>query len=418
VVGAAIFMLLCSTVAAAPKAGSVDITGKTTKKALKEGKKTKQYHIAKDSFDFSATGPVNLMIVVNVSRDKDFSGTRSLDITRNGEFVSANEFSITKGKVTYGKAPKAYRPLIVAVPKGSHIYRVAWKDAPAVPLLVRLAKVKKMVAVYAAAPEQAIAKEKPADEAPPLVAVPLVPLAPVAEPKAETAAQTTPEAPKAEAPAKAPQKEQSAQKEDTARDKPAATEPAEAKASKEAEDEPGLKYVSVAAKVNVLIPTSRVDTTWAFHADIRYILPWWNPNISIGLDIGYYPTSGSGQNLDPQIGLYDFDWKIHSLPMYFGPQVDIPIPGVPWLYLNAETGFSMIVAWSEGHTFDGTNKASDIAYGYYVGGGLEFRFGKFGGVTAVYRHTGIYLDFDYPEFNRELGNLGGSSVLVGYRYIF
>ena len=410
VAGVAALMLCLPTAQAAPKAGSVDIATKTSPLTLKEGGKVKKYHVVKGAMDFTAVGPMYLMIVVNLKRDAAFSGTRSLNITRDAAFVSTNAFTIAKGTVRSGKSARPYRPIIIDVPKGSHSYQVGWKDAPGAPLLLRLARAKKPVKAYAAAAEIPVAAPEPTD------VVPLIPVPPA------NTATATPQNTPADVPPLAPVAPATETTGENTEVSPApaaeATPPPAPEQTGEKAEEPGLKYVSVSARVNVLIPTSRVDTTWAFHADVRYILPWWNPNISIGMDIGYYPTSGSGQNLDPQIGLYEFDWNIHSLPMYFGPQVDVPIPGVPWFYLNAETGFAMIVAWSEGHTFEGTDKASDIAYGYYVGGGVEFRFGKFGGVTATYRHTGIYLDFDYPEFNRELGNLGGSSVLVGYRYIF
>ncbi len=184
-----------------------------------------------------------------------------------------------------------------------------------------------------------------------------------------------------------------------------------------ADGEASLKYVSAAVKMDLLVPTSHVNSTFAIHLGLRYLLPWWNPNLSFGFDLGYYPMWGEGQNMDAQIGLYDYSWRLHLMPLSIGPQVDIPT-GIPWLVPFGEVGYTAIFAWSRGKSFGTTTKQSDVAHGYYLGGGVEFRFGRFGGVLGQYRYTGTFLDFGYPQYNLEPGDIGGHSVRVGYRYIF
>jgi hypothetical protein len=170
---------------------------------------------------------------------------------------------------------------------------------------------------------------------------------------------------------------------------------------------------SLAFKVDLTVPTSQIDTTYALHLEMRYYVI---KNLSIGLDLGYYPMSGEGQNLDSQIGLYDYSWNINSIPLYLGVNYSIPV--FKNILIEAQGGFSAVFAFSKGETFNGSNEVSDVAYGYYLGAGVILKLGSAGDVIGELRYTGMYLDFNYPEFNEKLGDMGGKSILVGYRYIF
>lgn len=176
-------------------------------------------------------------------------------------------------------------------------------------------------------------------------------------------------------------------------------------------------YVSIAVMGNVTVPTGKADATWAVHGKLHYIFPFWNPHLSFGAEAGYYTLKGKGSNIDPQAGLYDYSWKIDTVPLFIGLALDYPMLS-PVLFFTAEAGFAMVFAWSEGSSFGGNSSAEDIAYGWYAGVGADARFGVFGGITFEARYTGMLLDFEYPAFNESPGDLGGISFLLGYKIIF
>jgi hypothetical protein len=177
------------------------------------------------------------------------------------------------------------------------------------------------------------------------------------------------------------------------------------------------KYVSAMVLANLTVPTGKADATWAVHARLHYILPFWNPYLSFGAEAGYYTLKGKGTNIDPQAGLYDYSWRVDTLPLFIGFAVEYPVIR-PVLHFFAEAGFAAVFAWSEGSSFGGKSSAKDVAYGWYGGIGTEIRFGVFGGIVLQGRYTGMLLDFEYPQYNEKPGDIGGISVLLGYRNRF
>lgn len=192
---------------------------------------------------------------------------------------------------------------------------------------------------------------------------------------------------------------------------------AEPEKEKKEPEKQKTKYVSAAVMANVTVPTGKADATWAVHGKLHYIFPFWNPHLSIGAEAGYYTLKGKGTNLDQQSGLYDYSWKIDTVPLFIGLELDYPMIK-NLLFFHAGGGFAAVFAWSEGSSFGGKSSAKDVAYGWYAGLGADLRFGIFGGVTFEARYTGMLLDFEYPEFNKENGDIGGLSFLLGYKYIF
>lgn len=176
-------------------------------------------------------------------------------------------------------------------------------------------------------------------------------------------------------------------------------------------------YVYAAVMGNVTVPTGNADATWAVHAKLHYIFPFWNPHLSFGVEAGYYSLKGKGSSIDPQAGLYDYSWRVDTVPVFIGLALDYPIIS-PVFFFTGEAGFAMVFAWSEGSSFGGNSSSEDIAYGWYAGLGADVRFGVFGGITFEARYTGMLLDFEYPAFNDKPGDLGGLSFLLGYKYIF
>jgi len=183
------------------------------------------------------------------------------------------------------------------------------------------------------------------------------------------------------------------------------------------EKEPPLHYLSIALKADMTTPIARVNPGFGAHLDVRYILPWMNPWFTVGVDAAWYRLSGEGTQVDPQIGLYEYSWVIDSVPVTIGATVEIDKP-LKWLVFIGGVGFSTVWARSNGDLFGGHTFAEDVAFGYVVYAGLEVRFLPWGGVTVEYRHSGFFLDFDYPHLNKEVGDIGGAMVLVGYKYTY
>jgi hypothetical protein len=142
-----------------------------------------------------------------------------------------------------------------------------------------------------------------------------------------------------------------------------------------------------------------------------------NPWFTIGVDVAWYRLAGKGTQTDPQIGLYDYSWVIDSVPVNIGAAIEINKP-LKWLVMIGGMGFSTVWARSNGDMFGGNTFAEDVAFGYYLHVGLEFRFLPYGGVTVEYRHSGFFLDFNYPELNEKVGDIGGAMVLIGYKYTY
>ncbi len=178
-----------------------------------------------------------------------------------------------------------------------------------------------------------------------------------------------------------------------------------------------LHYVSITVKADMTRPLAQVNPGFGAHLEVRYILPWVNPWLTVGVDAGWYRLAGEGTQTDPQIGLYDYSWTIDVVPVNIGFALEIDKP-LDWLVFIVGGGGSVAWARSTGDMFGGRSFAEDLAYGYYAHAGVEFRFLPFGGVTVEYRHSGFFLDFNYPELNDKVGDIGGAMVLVGYKYTF
>jgi len=186
---------------------------------------------------------------------------------------------------------------------------------------------------------------------------------------------------------------------------------------KEKDVESKKKYFSIAALANLTVPTGNADATWAIHARLHYIFPFWNPHLSFGVEAGYYTLKGKGSSLDPEAGLYDYSWKVDTVPLFIGLGLEYPIIK-KLLYFTGSAGFATVFAWSQGQSFGGTTKTNDIAYGWYAGLGAEVRFGVFGGIALEARYNGMLLDFDYPNYNKDMGDIGGLNILLGYKYTY
>lgn len=177
-----------------------------------------------------------------------------------------------------------------------------------------------------------------------------------------------------------------------------------------------IKYFSCAVKANILVPTSRVDSTYALSLDLKYISPLLSNRLSFGVEAGYYPLSGGGKNMDPQIGLYDYSFSIINIPIFIGAEYLLPVKGVP-IGLFVDGGGAILLSYSTSKTFGGENYANGVAYGYYVGGGAQISPG-YGYIISELRFLGAYLKYDTVVDLGSTGNIGGTSFYIGYKLVF
>jgi hypothetical protein len=177
----------------------------------------------------------------------------------------------------------------------------------------------------------------------------------------------------------------------------------------------GTKIFSAGLKAGLLKATGEVDSTVAFNADLRSIIPvpLFQRNLAFGIEAGWYPYSGGGTQKDPLIGIYDFSWKMNLVPIYAGFTYHLPL-SIPLIGIFGTGGFAMNLAYAESRMFDRTTAKSGTAYGFYAGCGAEMKFGP-GYLLGEYRFTNIRTNFDLPDFNKKAGDLGGHNILVGYR---
>ncbi len=186
---------------------------------------------------------------------------------------------------------------------------------------------------------------------------------------------------------------------------------------------------SVGLRVDLLVPTSQVDSTGAINLELRYRLPFHERRLALAADAGWYPLGGEGKSVDPQLGTYAFDWRVDSLPLHFGleylPPLPLELPSfLAGLRPYGEAGFALAFLWSnasyrnaEGETFIRDHLQEDTAIGWYAGAGALYRLGP-GDLVAGYRYDGLKTDMELPVWNPESGDVGGSHVQAGYRLVF
>ncbi len=151
------------------------------------------------------------------------------------------------------------------------------------------------------------------------------------------------------------------------------------------------------------------------------------------LDVGYAMSGTNGeialQQYESAAGqtrlvttTYAYEGLLHSVPISLGLRARLPLE----LPLHVDVAAGGLALWGTSTTtstlagsavpFSQDNFATDFAWGFYVEGGIALALGV-GELTAAYRYQSAYLDFDHPDFNPSLGDLGGNHVLVGYRFL-
>lgn len=181
---------------------------------------------------------------------------------------------------------------------------------------------------------------------------------------------------------------------------------------------------AVGLVADLLLPVSQVSATGALALELRYRLPFHDRRLALAADVGWYPNGGEGDQVDPQLGVYKFDWQLHTLPIHLGLEYMPPLPEIlPGLRPFGEAGFAMAFLWSsanyvrgDGSRFISDNPGEGLATGLYLGTGAAWRLGP-GDLVGGYRWSRLVTDMEMPWRN-EGGDVGGSNVYAGYRLLF
>jgi hypothetical protein len=199
---------------------------------------------------------------------------------------------------------------------------------------------------------------------------------------------------------------------------PPSPAPAAAAPAAPAEAPRRQRYFSAALKVDCLVPPRDVSATVAVTVELRYLLPFHDNRLSLGVEAGWYALRGSGKGSDADLGSYEYSYFIHNVPIFIGPAYELPIPGLdrtPFdLFVGG--GFAMVISRSSGTAFGGSADASGIGLGYYAGAGAELH-AWIGRVLVEARYTSAWTDYDLPQEGGK-GDLGGVNIYAGYRFIF
>ncbi len=365
------------------------ITSKHSDFSISEqGKPQKYIHLKSDQdLVINVRGPmyINIKFRALVSAEKKGSATFTLSYLRDGAFRSNNEYTlklepkkqnrkidvITEG----GYWATEHRWIQIKVPDGEHIYQIPRPAELPEGLILKVYKAEKEDSAILAKPE-----------------VSDIPIAPI--------------------PVKKEEKVIVAEK--VSDKKPVIT--AENKEVSHKRPAEKTRYFSAALKANVLIPTSRVDSTYALSLDLKYISPLLNNRLAFGIEAGYYPLSGSGKNMDPQIGLFEYSFSITNIPVFIGAEYLLPLNALPLgIYVNG--GYAMVFSYSTSKVFEGESYTDGIAYGYYLGSGVQISPG-YGFIISELRYSSAYLKYDTKVDIGETGNVGGTNFYIGYKLVF
>lgn len=310
----------------------------------------------------------------------------------------------------------------------------------------------------AVTPESAIAAQPAAAEAappgtPPLE-LPLAPLPVAAAPKKPSPAPAAPApTPGGEPPAlaldlTAETAPAPVRKVEAAAERPVAVEPSPppAVATTTRPTTPAARPFSVAVFVGLLVPSGLPTNTAAepeqpipggskaltFAATLaaRYVLPFAQRAFSAALELGWYPLEGSGQREftnDPDYGpTLKFSYAAVNVPIQLGVAYRVPVTlpvalaASMSLVLN-HSAFTTTYTRSDGTTLANATQTG-WAVGFALGADAGYALGP-GEVAAWLRYVNARTDLAFKSiyqdaYNRDLGDVEGVNVLVGYRYAF
>lgn len=207
--------------------------------------------------------------------------------------------------------------------------------------------------------------------------------------------------------------------------------------------------LSISAGPILLVPTARVGTTEGGTLELTYFPPLFkSPSLrrmlGLSLEAGWYPLSGTSES---SFSSYSFasgaaawtttafvsDWRIETFParlaliIRLSPAELARVTGLGWSLIPevygraggaAAYGRATATLSKQGAApFATNNEAHDFAWGFYTAVGAGIGAGP-GVITLEYQYSNLRLNFRFPQWNPELGDLGGNTWRLGYRLDF
>ncbi len=221
--------------------------------------------------------------------------------------------------------------------------------------------------------------------------------------------------------------------------------PAVAAATPKAEEDEPLG-IMFGAKAALLIPAGRTTgvqanaaqlgqaieashaATVSFALAVGYAFPFLERALSVRGEAGIYPLSGDGSREypnDPDFTRIDYSYSARGIPLTLGLGYRLPLPLPVELVPNA--GFAAVhttstATWTRDGVSTEVAPQAGWAFGFYLGAEVAWRLGP-GSLTGELRYMNARTDLGFGDvaeyggaFNRELGDVQGTNVLVGYRF--
>ncbi|MFN7130811.1 MAG: hypothetical protein ACK4N5_01935 [Myxococcales bacterium] len=210
---------------------------------------------------------------------------------------------------------------------------------------------------------------------------------------------------------------------------------------KEEDDRIGLM---LGAKAALLVPAGRTtgvqanatqqaidasrSATVAFAIAVGYALPFLDRALSIRGEAGFYPLSGEGSREypnDPDFTRVDYRYSARGIPLTLGLGYRLPLP-IP-VEIAPVGGFAAVhttttSTWTRDGVSTEVAPQAGWALGFYLGAEAAYRLGP-GSLTGEIRYVNARTDLGFRDvkeyggaFNRELGDVQGTNVLLGYRF--
>lgn len=182
-----------------------------------------------------------------------------------------------------------------------------------------------------------------------------------------------------------------------------------------------------------LSPKGARSVTLAILAESRFfVLPEPVSDLGISFELGWYHygQSASRTNVDdPDFGDFAYESSTHLFTALLGPvyrlglssRLGLPFEGYVMGGFAAQR-VSATTSYTAGGTTVTDSPQRDFGWGYFLGAEAALALGP-GSLTGGVRFTSVRTDLKFrgiydDAYNQELGETGGTSVLVGYRFEF
>ncbi|HEY4716504.1 MAG TPA: outer membrane beta-barrel protein [bacterium] len=149
-----------------------------------------------------------------------------------------------------------------------------------------------------------------------------------------------------------------------------------------------------------------------FLIELGYYAPFYTQPLLLTVEGGYYSSSSSVTRSSSVLGELSLDYRLSVIPVTFNILYTAPIKFPVQPYLGGGVGiYASTLNYSYGDPSHGSGTLNDTAFGYNMRLGIIYNLPP-GDMLMEYRYL-------LSLFNSKVsGNVGGSSFLAGYRFVF